>query len=117
MCGVRCSGSPQSRAKVIHPVQQARACSGGPAPRIDTAAVATKDAVLKLLLQEGLEMEILSYKIYLEEPCGCALISNAINRVIKQVGLEDDRAASLNYSDRRSRSVRSCGQASQKFGL
>ena len=45
---------------LIHPVQQARACSGGPAPRIDTAAVAAKDAVLKLLLQEGLEMEILS---------------------------------------------------------
>ena len=41
-----------------------------------------KTAVLKLLLQEGLDMEILSYKIYLEELFGCALISNAINRVI-----------------------------------
>ena len=41
-----------------------------------------RTAVLKLLLQEGLEMEILSYKIYLEEPSACVLISNAINRVI-----------------------------------
>ena len=47
---------------------------------IDTAAVAAADAVLKVLLREGLDMEILSYKIYLEEPSACVLISNALNR-------------------------------------
>ena len=39
--------------------------------------------VLKQLLQEGLDMEILSYKIYLEEPHACVAISNALNRANK----------------------------------
>ena len=29
----------------------------------------------------GIDMEILSYKIYLEEPQGCTLISNSMNKV------------------------------------
>ena len=47
---------------------------------IDTAAVTAKDEVLTLILQQGLDMEILSYKIYIEEHGACDLISNAMNR-------------------------------------
>ena len=46
---------------------------------VDASAVAGSDSVLKAILTEGLDMELLSYKIYLEEPDACTLISNALN--------------------------------------
>ena len=46
---------------------------------LDLSAIVDKDAVLKQILHEGLEMGILSYKLYLEEPYGCITISNALN--------------------------------------
>ena len=42
-------------------------------------AVAAKDANLASLLTEGLLMEVLSWKIYTEEPTACSLISQALN--------------------------------------
>jgi hypothetical protein len=50
---------------------------------IDTAAVAARDEMLKRILAEGLDMELLSYKIYIEEPSACVLISNALNHAQK----------------------------------
>ena len=50
---------------------------------IDTAAVAARQEVLKLILTEGLDMELLGYKIYLEEPNACMLISSALNHAQK----------------------------------
>ena len=50
---------------------------------IDLAAVAAKDDVLRQILAEGIDMEILSHKIYIEEPSACTLISNALNHVNK----------------------------------
>ena len=50
-----------------------------PSGRLDSSAVADKDGVLKKLLVEGLDMEVLSHQIYVEEPEACTLISNALN--------------------------------------
>ena len=65
-----------------------------PHGHLDTAAVAAKDEVLKQLLAEGLDMEILSYKIYVEEPTACILISNALNNANK-VALKTTTIAAL----------------------
>ena len=43
------------------------------------SAVAAKDADLANLLTEGLEMEVLSWRLYKEEPAACSLISQALN--------------------------------------
>ena len=43
------------------------------------SAVAAKDADLANLLTEGLVMEVLSWKLYKEEPAACSLISQALN--------------------------------------
>ena len=43
------------------------------------SAVAATDADLANLLTEGLAMEVLSWKLYKEEPAGCSLISQALN--------------------------------------
>lgn len=53
------------------------------AGNLDASAVADQDPVLKQILQEGLEFEILSYKIYMEEPTACSLISDALNNAQK----------------------------------
>ena len=50
--------------------------SGGP---MGMAAVATKDEDLAKLFTQGLSMEVLSWKIYKEEPEACSLISQALN--------------------------------------
>ena len=42
------------------------------------SAVAAKDADLAQLLTEGLLMEVLSWKLYKEEPFACSLISQAL---------------------------------------
>ena len=47
--------------------------------RVDFAAVAARDAVFKAIVDAGIEVEVLSYKLYLEEPNGCMLISDALN--------------------------------------
>ena len=46
----------------------------------DFAAVAARDPVLKQLCQDGLHMEVLSWKMCTEEPEACSLISQALNR-------------------------------------
>jgi len=46
---------------------------------LDQAAVAARDAVFKNIMNAGIEVEILSYKLYLEEPTACTLISDAMN--------------------------------------
>ena len=48
--------------------------------RWDFAAVAAKDPSLAQLCQDGLRMEVLSWKIWTEEPDACSLISQALNR-------------------------------------
>ena len=50
---------------------------------LDLSAITDKDAVLEQLLREGLDMELLSHKIYIEEPYGCITISNALNNANK----------------------------------
>ena len=49
--------------------------------KINEAAIAARDAVFAELVNVGLRFELLSYKIYLEEPHACILISNALNKV------------------------------------
>ena len=49
--------------------------AGGP----DMSAVAARDADLASLIKEGLLMEVLSWKMYKEEPTACSLISQALN--------------------------------------
>ena len=51
----------------------------GPGGKLDCAAVAAADSQLAELLRDGLEMEVLSWKIYKEEPSACSLISQALN--------------------------------------
>ena len=51
----------------------------GPHGRLDTSTVTKNDRVLEELPRGGLEMEVLSYEIYLQEPQACILISNAMN--------------------------------------
>jgi hypothetical protein len=46
---------------------------------LQMAAVAAKDANLASLLTEGILMEVLSWKMYKEEPGACSLISQALN--------------------------------------
>ena len=46
----------------------------------DFAAVAAKDAALKQLCHEGLNVEVLSWKLCTEEPDACSLISQALSR-------------------------------------
>ena len=43
-------------------------------------AVAAKDENFKELVQSGLRMEVLSWKILVEEPGGCSLIAQAMNK-------------------------------------
>ena len=50
---------------------------------LDLSAITDKDHVLEQLLREGLDMELLSHKIYIEEPYGCITISNALNNANK----------------------------------
>ena len=45
---------------------------------LDMSAVAGSDAVLKEVMQVGLGFEVLSSKIYTEEPTACLLISDAL---------------------------------------
>ena len=45
----------------------------------DLTAVAALDAQLATLLRDGLYMEVLSWKIYKEEPTACSVISQALN--------------------------------------
>ena len=45
----------------------------------DFAAVAALDPSLATLLRDGVRMEVLSWKIYKEEPSACSLISQALN--------------------------------------
>ena len=47
--------------------------------RVDKAAVAAADSQLAELFEHGLDMEVLSWKIYKEEPSACSLISQALN--------------------------------------
>lgn len=47
---------------------------------LNAAAVAARDASFIELAEHGLEMEILSWKIYIEEPDACSLISQALNK-------------------------------------
>ena len=44
------------------------------------AAVAAKDPVVMQLCRDGPTMEVLSWKIYVEEPDACSLRSQALNR-------------------------------------
>ena len=44
------------------------------------AAVAARDENFKELVQSGLRMEVLSWKILVEEPGGCSLIAQAMNK-------------------------------------
>ena len=46
---------------------------------LDHSAVAGNDGGSAELLKHGLLMEVLSYKIYLEQPDACIVISNAMN--------------------------------------
>ncbi len=46
---------------------------------LDMAAVAAKDPGLSSLLTGGLDMEVLSWKMWMEEPSACSLISQALN--------------------------------------
>ena len=48
--------------------------------RVSYAAVAAKDPMLADTVRRGLLMEVLSWKIYAEEPEGCSLISQALNK-------------------------------------
>lgn len=62
--------------------------------RLDLRAITGKDPVLRQILQEGLEMEMLSYNIYTEEPYACVDISNALN-FANQVALKATELAAL----------------------
>ena len=50
--------------------------------RLNMTAVAEDPNATEMLqvINEGIRMEVLSYKIYLEEPKACSLISNALNK-------------------------------------
>ena len=48
--------------------------------RVNYAAVAAKDAALADVCSRGLWMEVLSWKIYMEEPEACSLISQVLNK-------------------------------------
>ena len=45
----------------------------------DITAVKAVDAGLAALLHDGLRMEVLSWKMQVEEPLACSLISQALN--------------------------------------
>ena len=47
---------------------------------IDFAAVAAYDPAVAALCRDGLDMEVLSWKLYMDEPGGCSLISQALNK-------------------------------------
>ncbi len=47
---------------------------------IDFAAVAAYDPAVAALCRDGLEMEVLSWRLYMEEPGACSLISQALNK-------------------------------------
>ena len=48
--------------------------------RLDPDAVAAKDTCMADIFKEGLDMEILSWKMYKEEPTACSMISQALNK-------------------------------------
>ena len=77
----------------------------------DFAAVAARDPALKQLCQEGLHMEVLSWKLCTEEPEACSLISQALNRgqthALKTTGITA-LAAVVRRVRERAR-IRSCG--------
>ena len=58
------------------------------------AAVAARDESLATLLKEGLLMEVLSWKLYTEEPSACSLISQALNSG-QQVALRTSELTAL----------------------
>jgi hypothetical protein len=47
--------------------------------RLDRSAVADRDGVFAYILNAGIDVEVLSYKIYIEAPTACMLISDAMN--------------------------------------
>ena len=47
---------------------------------INWAAVAAYDPAVAALCRDGLDMEVLSWKLYMDEPGGCSLISQALNK-------------------------------------
>jgi len=51
-----------------------------PDGRWSMSAVAAKDQNFQELVQTGLRMEVLSWKILVEEPGACSLISQALNK-------------------------------------
>jgi hypothetical protein len=51
-----------------------------PEGRWSSAALAAKDKNFQELVQTGLRMEVLSWKILVEEPGACSLISQALNK-------------------------------------
>ncbi len=58
------------------------------------AAVAALDPVLASVCQEGLDMEVLSWKMHVEEPTACSLISQALNKG-QQVALRTTELTAL----------------------
>ena len=51
-----------------------------PEGRWSMSAVAAKDENFQELVQTGLRMEVISWKILVEEPGACSLISQALNK-------------------------------------
>ena len=63
--------------------------------RFSQAAVAEHDpALAKALAEEGLSVEILSWRIWIEEPTACSLISNALNKA-QELGLRTTEVTAL----------------------
>ena len=69
---------------------------GGP---LNMAAVSAKDEGLASLLTEGIHMEVLSWKIYKEEPPACSLISQSAE-LGSATGVADFGAHSARSPDR-----------------
>ena len=62
--------------------------------RLDLAAVAARDGELAAATREGLQMEVLSWKMYVEEPGACSVISQALN-IGHQVALKTTELTAL----------------------
>lgn len=62
--------------------------------RWDVAAVAAKDTAFQELFKDGLQMEVLSWKIYTEVPEACSIISQALNKS-QQLGLRTSEITAL----------------------
>ena len=59
------------------------------------AAVAARDADLEIILRDGLLMEVLSWKMLVEEPTAASLISQALNKV-QSMALRTSELTALN---------------------